>query len=181
MVNLLQRYRQTTYETCLAVCLFQAVDRINPIKINQILELQCINYSMKFSKYDFVIGHLNYIVKRFNVDVVRIVDNQCFYVNIRNKALKNIKTIARKIDLDLINEFLKNTFPIVYIDAYYLFKYNHYPHFITIIEKINNSYKIFDPWDGKEKVIDSDMLDNSIISLREYLKFYPQVLLVKEF
>jgi hypothetical protein len=60
---MIQKYTQTTYETCLACSLLQAVDKIKPIKINRRIELEVINHSFKFSKDDFVVGHLDYIAK----------------------------------------------------------------------------------------------------------------------
>gem|GEM_PF-6306228 len=38
---MLQKYRQTTYETCLAVSLLQAVGRLKPVRITRKLELAC--------------------------------------------------------------------------------------------------------------------------------------------
>ena len=52
--RMIQKYTQTTYETCLACSLLQAVDKIKSVKITQKKELELINYSMKHSKDDFV-------------------------------------------------------------------------------------------------------------------------------
>ena len=85
---MVKRYTQTTYETCLACSLLQAVNKTNPITIDQKTELEVINHSLRFSKDDFVSGHLDFIVKRFNVKIRRIVDNKLFlnYINkVKNK------------------------------------------------------------------------------------------------
>lgn len=73
---MIQKYKQTTYETCLACCLLQHVDRVKPLKITQKLELDCFLHSLKFSREDFVIGHLDFIAKKFDVKIRRLVDNR---------------------------------------------------------------------------------------------------------
>lgn len=84
--------------------------------------------------------------------------------------------IQEKIDLKLIDKLIKISPIIVYVDSYYLWKVSHYPHFIIVIKNQKNGYKIFDPWDGKIKQISSFMLSKSIISLRNHLKFSPQLI-----
>ena len=176
---MIQKYTQTTYETCLACCLLQLVNNVKPIKITKKLELDCIVHSLKFSKNDFVIGHLDFIVKKFKVNILRIVDNIYFYNYIKKiKHSKNINTIVQTIDLNLINNLLKKNYPIIYIDAYYLFKIHHYPHFVTVLKKNKNNYKIFDTWDGKIKLINRITFLESIISLRNRLRFTPQILTI---
>jgi hypothetical protein len=44
------------------------------------------------------------------------------------------------------------------------------------MKKLKNGYKIFDPWDGKIKDINSAVLSKGIISLRNLLKFCPQLI-----
>ncbi len=176
---MVKRYTQTTYETCLACSLLQAVNKTNPITIDQKTELEVINHSLRFSKDDFVSGHLDFIVKRFNVKIRRIVDNKLFlnYIN-KVKTSDKIKNEVAKVNLNLIDDLLKEVQPIVYIDAYLLFGVYHAPHFITILEKVNDKYKIFDTWDGIEKLIEAETLSKAISSLRDYLKFAPQVIVI---
>ncbi len=177
---MIQKYTQSTYETCLACCLLQAVDKIIPTKITQKIELEVINHSFRFSKDDFVIGHLDYIAKKFNTNIFRIVDNRPFLNHITKiKTSVKIKNKVRKINLKLIDSVLEENQPIVYIDAYFLFGVYHAPHFITVLEKKNSQYKIFDTWDGKVKMIDSKTLSKAISSLRNHLKFCPQLIIIE--
>ena len=176
---MIQKITQSTYETCLACCLLQAVDRIKPVKISRKLELDCIIHSMKFSKADFVIGHLDFIAKKFNVNIKRIVDSEQFYGHVNKiKSSKKIKTEVHKIDLNLLDSLLPKS-PILYIDSYYLHKYCHYPHFVTVLEYSSSKYTIFDTWDGKEKPIESRVLSRSISSLRNHIKLCPQIITIK--
>ena len=171
-------YEQTTYETCLACCLLQFIDSV---KLNQDLELECINYSMKFSKEDFVIGHLNFITEKFGIEIERIVDNKLFFDYIMKiKTSELIHTEVKKINLDLIDNLLQKSSVILYIDAYYFYKIVHYPHFITVLNKEGKNYKLLDNWDGKEKIIDEEILSQSIISLRNHLKFCPQIIILNK-
>jgi hypothetical protein len=177
---MLQKYTQTTYETCLACCLLQAVARKKILKINQMLELDCIVHSMKFSKADFVSGHLDYIAKKFNVKIRRLVENE-LYFNFLNKikTSSKIKTEMAPINLKLIDSLLQQRdFPIIYIDAFYLFKVIHSPHFITVLGKKDSIYRIFDTWDGKEKLIDMKVLAKAISALKNHIKLGAQILIV---
>jgi hypothetical protein len=178
---MIQKYTQTTYETCLACSLLQAVDQITPIKINKEIELELITHSMKFSKEDFVVGHLDYISKNFKVNILRIVDNKPFYDYIKKiKTDSKITTKVAKIDLKLIDSYLESTKPIVYIDAYTFFKISHAPHFITVLKKIDDKYEIFDPWYGKSMIIKAQILYDSISSLNNHLLFCPQLIVVSK-
>lgn len=179
MCCMIHKYTQSTYETCLACCLLQAVDRINTVKISQKLELECITYSLTYSKDDFVIGHLEFIAKNYNVAITRMVDYRSFY-NYLSKmhSSPNIHNAVQKIDLHVVDQCIDKK-PIVYVDAYYLFNVYHYPHFITILRKSGNKYTIFDTWDGKEKVIESQVLAKSISSLRSHIRFSPQLIIVE--
>ncbi|RMD67494.1 hypothetical protein D6817_01470 [Candidatus Pacearchaeota archaeon] len=175
---MLQKYTQTTYESCLACCLLQAVARVKPLKISKKLELACLLHSLKFSKHDFVIGHVDFIVKKFNVRVTRIVGSKRLFDHLKRKRSRNLSTKRKRIDLSLINKFLDKQ-PIVEMDVYHLYRTYHYPHFITILGKTGNKYKIFDTWDGKEKFVRSKTLANSISSLKNRLKLSPQMIIVE--
>lgn len=170
-------YKQTTYETCLACNLLINANRVKPIKITKNLELQILNHSLDFSKENFTIGHLDYVAKRLGLKIDWFVDNRHFYNLIKKlKMHKNIHVKPRKIDLKFLDTLLK-TFPVIlYLDSYSLFKVYHYPHFVTILEKKNNKYKISDTWYGKRKVIDSKVISEGIILLRNHLKFSPQLI-----
>ncbi len=168
-----QKYTQTTYETCLACCLLQAVGNIS-----RKLEMDCINHSMRFSKEDFVIGHLDFIARKFRVDISRIVDNMQFYDYVKKtRTSSRIRTHAAKIDTKLVRKLLEKK-PIIYIDSYYLFRRYHYPHFVTVLAASGSRYRIFDTWEGKERLIEGRALAKSISSLRNHIKLCPQIMLV---
>jgi hypothetical protein len=105
------------------------------------------------------------------------VDNRPFFCFINKlKFSDKINLIQDKINLRLVDKLIEVSPVIVYVDSYYLWKVSHYPHFIIVIEKTKDSYKIFDSWDGKIKDISSKILSRSIVSLRNKLKFCPQVI-----
>ncbi len=170
---MIQKYEQTTFETCLAVDLLNLIG----VEISQKLEREFINYALDFSKDNFTVGHLDFIAKKFNVWLNFYVDNKPFFNFIKEFKFSNkITLIQEKIDLKLISKLIKISPIIVYVDSYYLWKVSHYPHFIIVTKKSKNGYKIFDPWDGKTKNINSNILSKSISSLRNRLKFCPQVI-----
>lgn len=170
---MIQKYKQTTFETCLAVNLLNLVGE----EVSQKLERDVFNYALDFSKDNFTIGHLDFIAKKFNVGLNFYIDNNLFFNFIKKfKFSDKINLIQEKISLKLINKLIKISPVIVYVDSYYFWKISHYPHFIIIIEQSKNSYKIFDSWDGKIKYIDFKILSKAIISLRNLLKFCPQLI-----
>lgn len=169
----IQNYAQSTFETCLAVNLLQ----LSQTKISKDRELQVINYALNFSKNNFTIGHLDFVAKQFNTQLNFYVDNKSFFNFIKKfKFSNNIKLAQQKINLKFINSLIKKFPAIVYVDSFYLWKVSHYPHFIIVIEKFKNRYKLFDPWDGKTKYISSSILSKAIVSLRNNLKFCPQLI-----
>lgn len=176
---MIQKYTQTTYETCLACCLLQAVDRIKPLKISQKLELDCLNHSLMFTRDDFTIGHLDFIAKKFKVNIRRIVDNKPFLMYVKKlKSSPFITTEVQKIGLKLLNKLIDKK-PIIYIDAYYLFGMYHCPHFVTVLDHVGETYKIFDTWSGREILVEGKKLRKSISSIRNSMKLCPQVIIIE--
>jgi hypothetical protein len=151
--------------------------QLSGIKISQKKELEILNHALKFTKYDFAIGHLDYIARRYGKKINLYHDNYILYKIInRTKFSKKINVEVQKIDLKFIDNVIKKGPAIVYLDSYYLWNIVHFPHFIIVLEKIGNRYRIFEPWDGKIKKISSKMVSKAIISLRNHLRFCPQVI-----
>ena len=170
---MIQKYEQSTFETCLAVSLLNLVG----IKISKNKEREVIDYALDFSKYDFTVGHLDFVAKKFNAKFDFYVDNVKFFNFIKKINFSNkINLICQKINLKFIDKLIKNSPVVIYLDSYYFYKISHYPHFIIVMKKLKNGYKIFDPWDGKIKDINSAVLSKGIISLRNLLKFCPQLI-----
>lgn len=169
----IQNYAQTTFETCLAVDLLQLTEK----EISKDLELKTINYAMIFSKDNFTIGHLDFIAKNYDLMLDFYVDNNWFlnFIN-KFKFSNKIKAFHKKIDLNLINDHIKISPVIVYVDSFALWKITHAPHFIIVIQQTKDGYQIYDPWDGKTRVITSDTLSKGIINLRNLLKYCPQLI-----
>lgn len=164
-----QKYTQTTYETCLSCSLLNQIT-----KFDEKEELDLIIHSMKFSRDDFVLGHLNFIDKNYGISFLRIVDNDFFANYLEKIGAKNLE--VKKINLNLIDKLLNENELIIYLDAYYLYVIVHYPHFITILKDLSDKYLVFDTWDGKEKIISKKIISKAISSLRNHLKFVPQIL-----
>jgi hypothetical protein len=173
----IQNYAQTTFETCLAVDLLQLTEK----NISKSEELKIINYALNFSKDNFTIGHLDFVAKNYNLRFDFYVDNNWFFNFINKFKFSNkINVIHKKIDLNLINNQIKISPVIVYVDSFALWKITHAPHFIIVIQQTKEGYKIYDPWDGKIKVISSDTLSKGIINLRNLLKYCPQLIQKKQ-
>jgi len=174
------KYTQKTCESCLAVCLLLVTGKIKKKKlINKNLELKMLFEALKFSKQNFVIGHLNFITKEFDVNVETYVDNANYHKFLKklNKS-SSVSIHLRRVSKNFLDKLL-DLYPIVYIDYYVISKVTHYPHFVIVFEKKDKMYKLFDPWDGKEKLVREEVLIKGIKNLRNLLKFVPHIIVVK--
>ncbi len=170
---MIQEYEQTTFETCLSVSLLNLLN----VKISKKKELELFIHALKFSKKDFSIGHLDYVVKKFNKKLDLYVDEGvCFNYIKQFTFSKKIFLIEEKINIKLVNKLLEKKPTILYIDSYYLYKIAHYPHFIIVIKKVKEQYEIFDPWDGKIKQVPIKTISKAIISLRNHIKLCPKII-----
>ncbi|MFH0857501.1 MAG: hypothetical protein V1848_02005, partial [Candidatus Magasanikbacteria bacterium] len=75
-----QNYSQTTFETCLSVCLLQLSEN----KIDKKAELETLYYALNFSKENFTIGHLEYRAKKYKQGMDLYVDNNWFLRHMKN-------------------------------------------------------------------------------------------------
>lgn len=91
---------------------------------------------MKYSKYDFIIGHLEFIYKKSGIKFKRIVDNKLFFNYLKKHEFVNkFKTEIKRIDLKMIDKFLLKSSLVLYIDSFPFYKIYHIPHFIVVISK----------------------------------------------
>ncbi len=170
---------QTTCETCLPVCLI-AILREQDIKVNDSEELKILIEGLKFTKDDYSTGQLVYVCKKYNVSIEQYIDYQIFHkILSKLKLPKNLILINRKIDEQFLKEMVKRS-PIIYVDKYYLDGIYHYSHFVILESLDNKNAIIFDPWDGKEKSIKTQILIRSIQSLRNKLKISPKAIIINK-
>ena len=132
---------------------------------------------MNFSKDNFTIGHLDFIAKNYDLGLDFYVDNN-WLLNFINKFKfsNKINVFHKKIDLNLIDNKIKISPVIVYGDSFALWEITHAPHFIFVIKKIKEGYEIYDPWDGKVRIINPEILLKGIVNLRDLLKYCPQLI-----
>ena len=170
---MIQKYKQTTGESCLATDLLQLVGK----KITRQAELDLLFSALRFDRNNYVLSHLKYVVKKYNLKFDFFIDNKHFYkfVSSRNKS-KEVVISRQKIDLRFIDSRLNISPLITYVDTFPFWKINHAAHFIIVIKKVKNYYKIYDPWDGKVKLINSKILSKGIINLRNLIKNSPVVI-----
>ncbi len=170
---MIQEYAQSTFESCLSVDLLNLIEtKISPKKERKVLD-----YALDYSKDHFTLGHLDFVATKFRVGLDYYMDNKLFF-NFTKQFLFSgkINLLQEKIDLRLIDKLIKISPVIVYLDAFVIWKITHAPHFIIVIENSKNGYNIYDPWDGKIRLINSKVLSKAIISLRNLLKYCPQLI-----
>ncbi len=173
---LLRISEQTTCETCLSSCLI-ALLRYNGIKVNDSEELKIMIEGLKLTKLDYSTGQLAYVCDKYNVNIEQYVDYPIFYkILSKLKYTKKLKLISKKVDMGFLKRLIKNSPIIVYMDKYYLDGIYHYSHFVILKSIGNRTSIILDPWDGKEKKIETALLIRSIQSLRNKLKISPKAI-----
>jgi len=155
-------YTQATCETCLACNLL--INSKRNIRVAKDVELDVLNHALRFSKYNFTIGHLDYMARKYGVKINWFVEGRLSYSHIRKKAIhRNVSVYKRKINIPFVDSLLKKSSVILYLDSYVLYGIHHYPHFITVAGKRGKSYKIIDPWDGRIKIVGVRTLSRGII------------------
>ncbi len=172
---------QHTYETCLAWSLLYLAGEKPTLE----RELEILEHSLRFTKKDFTIGHLEAVKKLFRkLDLFIDTDfrSECNSVAQLRKA-GNIEIHpcnVHNIIMDGLIDEVKLTPFLLYIDAFILYGYHHYPHFIVVLGRKGNNFEILDPWDGKMKKISEENLSIGMQSLKGCLGFAPRAILTKK-
>lgn len=161
--------KQSTYETCLPCCLLMMSGN------NKKDEIEIWKHGWRFN---YLIGQLNYVSNKYNKNIKSYIENKYYFNQLQKQKNNKIELINKKIDLKLINDLLKKSKVIVYVDCYYLYKILHAPHFVIVLKMDKNFIEIADPSDGKRKKIPVEILKKSIVSLRNHLKYSPVLITI---
>lgn len=171
----MKKYKQTTCETCLASSLLLLLGT----KPNQRKEMDILNYGLKFSKWNFVIGHLDFVARKYNKRITTYIESKkLIRVLKKMKLSKNIRIINKPISLTLIKNILQKPV-IVYLDDFVFRKELHYPHFVIIWKIDKNKFILTDPWDGKIKRVSFGFIRKGIHYLKNQLNFSPQLIQIE--
>lgn len=168
----IQPYKQTINESCLACCLLQLRHFYTGEKISQKHERDMLFHALRYSKIDFVAGHLDYFEKISKLKTQRYVYNTFLY-NLVKGACKT-KMEVKKINMTFIDSMIRKSPIVMIIDSGPLYKalYNappyHYPHWIVVYKRVEgknkSSYLIYEPWEGKECIIPEKLLKECLKS-----------------
>ncbi|MFH1065198.1 MAG: hypothetical protein V1734_01700 [Nanoarchaeota archaeon] len=180
----IQPYKQTTSESCLACCLLQLRNLHTGKKITKKDEIDMLFYALKFSKMDFVAGHLNWLEKRQGIKTKRIVHNKILYELVKEHCKTDME--VRKINMVLIDSMLKKNPVTLIVDSGPLYNHlykmipYHYPHWIIIYGKDKDNYKIYEPWEGKEAAVPEKLLKDCLKSYLNRLWGAPQLIALNQ-
>ena len=150
------------------------------IKVDDDEEMGILMEGLKMTRLDYAIGQLRYIVEKYGVTIHAIVENSIFYKELSKlKHPLKLKLENKKVDKKLIQEISKKTNPIVYIDRFYIDGDYHYPHFVVVTSWSNDKVRFFDPWIGKEIVVDAKKFARALQGLRNHLKLSPKLIYIE--
>ena len=172
-IKIIKKYKQSTVESCLACCLLNLIaPEKTPTKKQ---EFSLLISALKFTREDFVTGHLGYIKRKYKKGLIRYVHNEFLYNDLKKIKCKE-RIIQRKIDISFIDKLLSNNPIIISLDAYQFDKFYHYPHWILVYKKVGKGYLIYEPWEGKAKYMPENKLKESLKSYLQRLWMAPQII-----
>jgi len=178
MDNSLEQYKQTTAESCLACCLQTLAASLGKRDISKDDDAKMLFYALKFSRVDFVAGHLAFVEKEFGIKTTRYVNNKILYDLVKGAVTTDL--VQKKISWDFIHERLKKGSVILLIDAFRLLRTCHYPHWIVVHGKKKDGYDIYDPWEGERQIIPRQLLQDLLSDLNDVLWMAPQLIVVEK-
>lgn len=171
-----QRYRQTTSESCLAVALLQLIALQRPLRITRKLEQQCCFSALRHTREDFVVGHLRFLTKRFGVRWKRLVQFPRFAQQLKRFGQSGVELHVAPINARTIDRLLAHGPLAILLDDFALFCVYHYPHWVLVLARRGKRFHIFEPWEGKTRWIPARVLENGIALLRKHLRMSPQLI-----
>lgn len=173
----IKRYKQTAYETCLPVCLLLASGQ----EVSPEEEMRLFIEGIKNRPDNYLLGMVESFVGNYGLGVEIYVDNKYFwkYLNLRKRINdKRIYLLHQPISPEFIT---KQLFPyLLYLDINLLGVYSHSPHFVVVESQKKQKYSLVDPWSGRRRKIDKEIVYEAIESLRTHLKFCPLLIKVRK-
>ncbi|NOZ81621.1 MAG: hypothetical protein GXO63_00515 [Candidatus Micrarchaeota archaeon] len=169
--------KQNTCETCLPICLLALLSSERKNINFEKEELKILVEGLKFTKLDYAIGQVAYVVKKYGIQSNVFIEFKNFFNQLNKLKLpKGLELINEKINAKLLKTLLNRSFIIVYIDQFYIGHVYHFPHFIILISFGNDFVKLYDPWDGKIKMVQKSRFMKGIQSLRNKWKISPKII-----
>lgn len=161
-------FRQTTWDSCLAVCLLLLARQ----KVTRQKEISLLIDSLKGPRDSFALSLLEAFVKKYKRDVEVYADNKafCSFLKSRTRSPK-IHLKHKFIDKNFIEEHIEPF--ILYVDGHFLKTPTHYPHFVIIEGETSKKYLVIDPWIGNRRKVPKSVIYDAVGSLKDYLKFCP--------
>lgn len=141
-------------------------------------------YALKYSRMDFVAGHLELFENNFKLKTRRYVYNKFLYNLVKDCCKSEMH--VKKINMEFIDSVIKKQPAAVIVDSGPLYKvlYNmppyHYPHWIVVYRKEKGNYSIYEPWEGKECIVPEKLLKECLKSFLNRLWGAPQVICLKQ-
>lgn len=166
-------YKQTIYETCLAVCMLQLLN----IKPTSEMEVEIWKNGWKFN---FLEGQLNFVTKKWDQKVDLIIENKDYAQHLQRLVNQNIRVFHRKFTNSFLDKIIQRSPAVIYVDNYYLTNLIHYPHFIFIFQQTRKYFKVADSWNGTIKNLSKNKIYKAVQGLRKQFKFSPVVICLKE-
>lgn len=167
-------YKQQSNQGCLVVDLMYLFG-VEPTRNK---EQDILSEGLFRLRENYTLGCLMAFLDRYDDKSVTLYVDNNYYLNILKQLVKHpsIHMVHKVNDAKLLNSL--DTPFIVYVDNNITDGWTHLPHFMMVTEAIEQSYKVFDPWDGKLITISKEKLLTGIELLRNHIKICPFVIIV---
>ncbi len=130
-------------------------------------------------QFSFLVNQLNYFANKYKFDLEVFIENKPYCQSLQKAASKRLTLKCKKIDPKLLRSKLKNGPVVIYVDNFFFHKTVHAPHFFLVTSARQDAYTIVDSWDGKDKIVSSDTLDDAVSSLRNLMLYSPVIIYKK--
>lgn len=164
--------KQKFYHSCLITSLMM-ISKMNDQSIEERVFMEGEKRHHAYSLRGFLESFADNTMLSMEV----IVDNKSFAEDISKPNNKNIKVRQEKITLALIKKILETQALIIHLDDNVLGDYSHASHFV-VVEKLmpNGKFQVIDPMTGGRRILSEEKLQNSIDSLKSYIKMCPLII-----
>jgi hypothetical protein len=168
-------HRQSLTHSCLAVCFLMLEQAKHDLEYTEEIEqMMAVRGSKRIYPF-YVVGITAEMAKEYGSNIKIFVDNK-YFTKVLIKSFeeqKNITVEHTKINPKCIQKLLLNGPLICHIDGHAFGDYSHTSHFLVIEKMAEEKYVVINPWDGKRRKVDVEVIEATLTGLKDYVRMCP--------
>jgi|GEM_PF-7124439 len=158
-------------------CLATSLCYLLKLKHTKDIERELLLKGMEREKL-FLLEHVEYAAEKSGKKLTITVDKTNNELNRQFvKKLKNMNGKKVDINYEKINqEFIDRNLPaILLVDFKFFGNDTHYPHYLVVEERMDDHYKVMEPFSGKTSYVDGNLLFKAVSSVKNRLNYAPVI------